>query len=209
MTAEYNRFAALYDPLLSWALRSVRKTVIAELSDRTDAIILDMCCGTGKQLKLLHEHRFRHLHCLDISEAMLAIAEKGDHNIVVHLKDATRTGFPDAMFDVVLVSFAIHEKDGETHGRMLDEAHRVLKPGGTLLIADYRFTPISRNVARWAIHLVERVAGGDHYRNFREYCRRGGLDAIMGNRPFRLLHHQPVLMNNGTVARYEKTVETS
>ena len=42
MTAEYNRFAALYDPLLSWALRSVRKTVIAELSDRTDAIILDM-----------------------------------------------------------------------------------------------------------------------------------------------------------------------
>lgn len=209
MTAEYNRFAALYDPLLSAALRSVRRTVLAELSGRTDAVILDMCCGTGKQLKLLHEHRFRHLHCLDISQAMLAIAEKGDHNIVVHQQDATRTGFPDATFDVVLVSFAIHEKDAETHGRMLDEAHRVLKPDGNLLVADYRFTPASRTAARWTIHFVERIAGGDHYRNFRAYCQRGGLDAIMAGRPFRLLHHQPVLMNNGTVARYERMAATT
>ena len=204
MTAEYNRFAALYDPLLSWPLRSVRRTVLAELADRPDAVILDMCCGTGRQLKLLHAHAFRHLHCLDISEAMLAIAKKGDHGIVIHLQDATATELPDAMFDVVLMGFAIHEKDCDSRERMLSEAHRLLKPAGTLLVADFRFTPASSWISRWAITMVERVAGGDHYRNFRQYTRAGGLDAVMTDTPFRLRYHRPVLMGSATVARYEK-----
>jgi ubiquinone/menaquinone biosynthesis C-methylase UbiE len=51
--------------------------------------------------------------------------------------------FPDGTFDLVVSSMAIHnidERDIRNHRRRLeavDEAVRVLKPGGRLLIADF------------------------------------------------------------------------
>jgi ubiquinone/menaquinone biosynthesis C-methylase UbiE len=59
--------------------------------------------------------------------------------------------FPDNMFDVVVSSLAIHNIKGQ-RGRMkaLDEAHRVLKPGGTLLAMD--LLPMVRVYAK---HLKE------------------------------------------------------
>jgi SAM-dependent methyltransferase len=49
--------------------------------------------------------------------------------------------FPDAAFDVVVSSLAIHNiKDHQGRIQALDEAIRVLKPGGRLLFADLMWT---------------------------------------------------------------------
>lgn len=59
----------------------------------------------------------------------------------LHTADMTALPFPDGRFDVVTTALAIHNiptPDGRHQA--LDEALRVLRPGGRLLIADFRYT---------------------------------------------------------------------
>jgi ubiquinone/menaquinone biosynthesis C-methylase UbiE len=57
----------------------------------------------------------------------------------VHVRSADMTSlpFPDASFDVVTSAMAIHNiSSAEGRHRALDEAMRVLRPGGRLFVAD-------------------------------------------------------------------------
>jgi len=57
--------------------------------------------------------------------------------VEVHTADMTALPFPDGSFDVVTSALAIHNiRSAEGRYRALDEAMRVLRPGGQLLIAD-------------------------------------------------------------------------
>jgi SAM-dependent methyltransferase len=59
------------------------------------------------------------------------------HRVEVHTADMTALPFPDASFDVVTSAMAIHNiRIPEGRYRAVDEAMRVLRPGGQLLIAD-------------------------------------------------------------------------
>ncbi len=67
--------------------------------------------------------------------------------VEVHTADMTASPFADGSFDVVTSALAIHNipsPDGRY--RAVDEAVRVLRPGGQVLIADS--WPMARNYAR-------------------------------------------------------------
>ncbi|WP_188189107.1 class I SAM-dependent methyltransferase [Nonomuraea sp. SYSU D8015] len=50
--------------------------------------------------------------------------------------------FGDDAFDVVVSSLAIHDiRDAEGRAQAVREAHRVLRPGGLMLLADFHHTP--------------------------------------------------------------------
>jgi arsenite methyltransferase len=70
-----------------------------------------------------------------------ADAEGVADRIELHTRDMTDLQFPDASFDVVVSSLAIHNLPGNT-ARLtaIDEAVRVLRPGGRIVIADLGFT---------------------------------------------------------------------
>ena len=162
MKEEYVSSANFYDPMLYLALKPIRVAVLNELLPYKESSILDLCCGTGNQLKLLSKNGFKDLHCLDLSEAMLKVAEKGGYPIGIYAQDATKTTFDDASFDIVMLSFAIHEKDRETQEKLLDEVYRLVRKEGFVLIVDFAFDDKTTLLGKMGINLVERIAGGEH-----------------------------------------------
>jgi len=51
--------------------------------------------------------------------------------------DSTDLAFPDASFDQVLLFFLLHEQPQAMREQTMREALRVLRPGGTIVVADY------------------------------------------------------------------------
>jgi len=76
--------------------------------------------------------------------------------VEVHTADMTALPFMDASFDVVTSALAIHNiPSSDGRYRALDEAMRVLRPGGQLIIAD--FWPMAR---KYAAHIGQGALRG-------------------------------------------------
>jgi ubiquinone/menaquinone biosynthesis C-methylase UbiE len=70
-----------------------------------------------------------------------ARVEQVEDRIELRTGDMTALPFDDESFDVVTSSLAIHNIGSPTERtKAIDEAARVLRPGGRLLIADFRHT---------------------------------------------------------------------
>ena len=204
MADNYSLSARLYDPLLYLPMRSIRKAVLQELADNQQAAIVDLCGGTGNQLKLLARNGFTDLHCVDLSPEMLAIAKNEENEINIYEQDATATGFNNGRFDVAIISFALHEKDLSVRENLLAEAHRILKPAGKLLIVDFIFDDQTKLTGKFAISLVEWFAGGDHYRNFKDYISKGGLLNLVDPVKFNRIKTTRLLLDGVIFSVYQK-----
>ena len=204
MKEDYNFSATIYDPVLYLALNPIRLAVMDELSQHKDSSILDLCCGTGNQLKLLSKNGFKNLHCLDLSKEMLRVAKKGGYPIKIYNEDATETNFDDASFDIVLISFAIHEKDRGTQEKLIEETHRLIKESGTILIIDFSFDEKTTKLGKMGIDFIERMAGGEHYLNFKGYIANGGLESLIKEDKFRFVKDVRAAFNGVTISTYQK-----
>jgi arsenite methyltransferase len=69
-----------------------------------------------------------------------AVLEGVDGRVEVLTGDLTDLPLPDGSFDVVVSMTAMHNVGQDRVDQAIDEAVRVLRPGGRLLIADIRFT---------------------------------------------------------------------
>jgi SAM-dependent methyltransferase len=132
--------------------------VWAELLDklnlRGDERILDLGCGRGAVLLLAAQHLTTGRAVgIDLwrsadqsgnsAEATRrnAIAEGVADRVELHTGDMTALPFEDNSFDLIVSSLAIHNIRGRAgREKAIDEAVRVLRPGGRLLIADIRGT---------------------------------------------------------------------
>ncbi len=128
--------------------------LLGDLGLTGDEQVLDMGCGRGAVLvmaaRLLPRGRATGVDLWSRSDqsgnaeqTTLSNAELegvGDR-VEVHTGDMTRLPFDPAAFDVVLSSLAIHNiSDPAGRRRAVDEAARVLRPGGKLVITDIKAT---------------------------------------------------------------------
>ncbi len=204
MKSNYNLMAKIYDPIFYLAFKPIRIAVMNELLKYKEKIILDLCCGTGNQIKLLSKHGFRNLYCLDISDSMLEIAKRSDSSIKIYNEDATKTNFDDARFDVVIISFAIHEKDRNTQQALINEAYRIIKKDGLMLVVDYVFDNKTTKFGRILMSIIERIAGGEHYRNFKNYIQNKGLSSLIKKDKFKLIKCNRMSSGAVTISIYHK-----
>ncbi|GAI03900.1 unnamed protein product, partial [marine sediment metagenome] len=194
----------IYDPIFYLALKPIRIAVMNELLKYKEKVILDLCCGTGNQIKLLSKHGFRNLYCLDISDSMLEIAKRDDSTIKIYNEDATKTSFDNASFDVVIISFAIHEKDRNTQQALINESYRIIKKDGFMLVVDYVFDNKTTKFGRIVISMIERIAGREHYINFKSYIQNDGLLSLIEKNKFKLIKYNRMSFGVVTISIYQK-----
>jgi ArsR family transcriptional regulator len=101
--------------------------------------LLDAGTGTGRMLELLAGSAARAVG-LDRSAEMLRIARikldaAGLSGVDLHLGDILAAPFPDATFDTLVLHQVLHYLDRPEVA--LEQAARLLAPGGQLLVVDY------------------------------------------------------------------------
>ena len=175
---EYKYSARFYDRLLFPFVQPIRNRVIKIIKRYQYKTILDVCCGTGDQLKQLKVQGFD-AEGIDISDAMLNIANKGKVKALCKHQDASQMHYKDAKFALVMTAFALHEKDHDTAHKIVEEMVRVASEGGDILIVDYELSEKTSMLSKMLIYAIEWFAGGEHYRNFRAYVSKGGLPALL------------------------------
>lgn len=128
----------------------VWQALLDDMAWRGDEAVLDLGCGRGMVLLMAAGHVPRgRATGVDIwsvrdqaGNAMAATLENARcegvaERVELHTADMCRLPFEDAGFDVVVSNVAIHNiRTRAAREQAIDEAWRVLRPGGRLLIAD-------------------------------------------------------------------------
>lgn len=134
------------------------------IAERARGRILEVAIGTGRNLSYYPKQLA--VTGIELSPEMLAIARKraADLGRDVELRegDAADLPFPDATFDTVSCVLALCSiPDPE---RAVGEMHRVLMPGGLLLLVDHIGSSWRALYgAQWLVEQVTRRTAGEYF----------------------------------------------
>jgi ubiquinone/menaquinone biosynthesis C-methylase UbiE len=118
---------------------------------------------------------------VDASRKMIAYAEKkrraiGAGNVEFLCADAANLGaMQTGEFDLATLALFLHEVDDATRRAVI---RRVLSCAGKLVIADFS-APFPKTVEGRRLKMQEFIAGRRHYRNFKDWMNRGGIDGFL------------------------------
>ncbi|HXL23761.1 MAG TPA: class I SAM-dependent methyltransferase [Candidatus Dormibacteraeota bacterium] len=170
-----------------WRARTAAR--LRPILDRRDAVVLDLCCGTGDLALALSRSANARIIGADFAHTMLVRArEKSAARVrsgsvtqaslgssstpapssnaaapgpLSFLEaDALRLPFADRSFDLVTTAFGFRNLANYEAG--LREIQRVLKPGGTIAILEFTEPPdgLLGNLYRWYFRTVLPKIGG-------------------------------------------------
>jgi ubiquinone/menaquinone biosynthesis C-methylase UbiE len=130
----YDRQMGFYDRILfaggrEWAC------------SRATGEVLELAVGTGRNLPYYPADA--HLTAIELSPQMLEIARKRaedlGRDVDLRIGDAQALEFEDQSFDTVIITFGLCTIPDDRWA--VDEAHRVLRPGGRLVLLEHVRSP--------------------------------------------------------------------
>jgi ubiquinone/menaquinone biosynthesis C-methylase UbiE len=134
--------------------------ILEQLTGLDPNFILDIGCGTGELLFQLQTRFNADLAGLDLSGNMLEIARKKlGNNVELRQGDAEHLPWEASRFDLVSCTLSFHHYPQPRLA--LAEMRRVLKPGGTLLLADITFPLVARQLTNLILPLLS--TGDRHF----------------------------------------------
>ena len=127
------------------AMQAICARYMAQIVLPQGARVLEVGCGNGAATKLIMQHVGpAQLVGIDPSFVFIDMAREafaGEPRVSFALGDAVATGQADASFDLV-IAHTVYSHLADPEGA-LAEAHRVLRPGGQLVIFDGDFATIT------------------------------------------------------------------
>jgi demethylmenaquinone methyltransferase/2-methoxy-6-polyprenyl-1,4-benzoquinol methylase len=115
-----------------------RRKVRAKLADilaNENAVVLDVACGTGDLSIELQTNAKARVIGTDFCRPMLVVAQDKAAEIPFVEGDAMQLSFAENSFDAVTIAFGLRNLSNFRNG--LIELHRVLKPGGKIVILEF------------------------------------------------------------------------
>ena len=141
-----NRYDIMNDVMSMGIHRVWKEAMMDWLAPRAGQTLLDVAGGTGDvSFKFLKRAGQGHATVCDLTEGMLvegrkrAEAEKMIDSLDWVVGDAMNLPFEDNTFDVYTISFGIRNVTRPQEA--LNEAYRVLRPGGRLMVLEFSQLP--------------------------------------------------------------------
>jgi len=164
------------DVMNRWTLKPPRQKIVQLLKGQR---VLDVCCGTGNLTAMLVAAGCQVIG-VDSSPTMLSHARQKKIGAEFRQLDAVQLPF-DHEFDAAVISIALHEMTPPVREMVWDSMRRAVLPNGRLVALDFAVPQPSSLPARIAGGLIERDERDllnvypEHYMNFQEFMRSGGL----------------------------------
>jgi ubiquinone/menaquinone biosynthesis C-methylase UbiE len=207
---QFDRWSYCYDfdPLQFLFFRPAHQMLLQAV-EPADRRILDIGCGTcAFAARVLDRFPKSHVCGIDLSEGMLQrcrkrrLAAEGRLHLVQ--ADSERLPFKDDVFDAVTCAHSFHHYPHQE--RAIAEMHRVLRPGGKLLIIDGdRDRTWGHLLFEVLVVSIEGPVRHRTSREFRDLYQEAGFASIIQHRrggPF------PFLLTCGRAVKPAKTTPT-
>jgi ubiquinone/menaquinone biosynthesis C-methylase UbiE len=154
----------LYDHVVRLTTREqyFKSRLLDDASASDNDAVLDVGCGTGTLLReIARRAPSARLTGLDADPAILEIAQQKlsqtQAPCELILGSSTDMPFADGAFDHVISSLFFHHLSGDDKQTTLGEMARVLRPGGSLHVADWGRP--TGPIQRFAFYLVQLLDG--------------------------------------------------
>lgn len=182
---KYNVLTTVYDVFVSLTLpeNKIRNTIAQLAASNNPNSILEYGVGTASNCILLkNQLPDSSIVGIDVDEKILSIAKKKldklNHKIPLINYDGNKIPFNDESFDLVLASFVFYHLHPQQKLNAIQEMHRVLKPGGQLIYADWgKPEGLYSKMAFGLLCLVEKPLNTDAHKT-------GSYHTIIGNAGF-------------------------
>lgn len=140
----YDWLTPFYDAVIRWTMPELRikRQLIRQLQIRKNYRVLDLGCGTATLTLLIKKtHSDASIAGIDGDPKILEVARRKakEQGLDVSFDEGMAFDLPysDASCDRIVSSLVFHHMTRDNKIRTLSEAHRVLRPGGELHIADF------------------------------------------------------------------------
>lgn len=154
--------------------------ILEELEKEPFNTLLDVGCGTGTMIELLvSKYPEKHYTGADITPKMIEVANaKHLPNTIFQVADSENLPYEENSFDAVICANSFHHYPNPQ--KFFDGVHKVLKPGGRLILRDYT----SFNWLVWLMNHIEmplaNLVGHGDVRAYtrdevRAMCSKAGL----------------------------------
>jgi ubiquinone/menaquinone biosynthesis C-methylase UbiE len=168
----------VYRTFIDPALVPIREAVGNWIPD--GSAVVDIGCGTGAQLFALGDRVVRGLGVdrsrTQIEHARRQAARLGLSHLEFWNADATHLdSLQDGEFDIAVTSMVIHEMPSQIRLPVLTEMRRIAR---RLIVVDWEARQRTL-LRRIGAHIIERLAGGEHYKGFRSFTENGGIPELI------------------------------